>query len=117
MPARGNAAASAFASPTVNAMETLGRARAGRLGAVVFAIGCLSACSSEPPSEALGTADLGAVRGELLMYVARFDDGTSETSYALRVDGAEGDERPLIFDVPPGLASGAQVKVWGVDSD
>ena len=51
------------------------------------------------------------VAGELAVYIATFDDGTSETRYFLR--DATGDEHRLFFETDPDLTPGARVKVWG----
>ena len=88
-------------------MATFSRLHSRRHCATLFALGtCLNACSSERPRSDQG--DVGAIRGELSAYVARFDDGRSETSYTLRVDG---DERDLRFDADPGLLPGSMLKV------
>lgn len=50
------------------------------------------------------------VEGTLVAYTARFDDGVSETLYALR-SGEQ--ERPLLFAAPPSAALGGSVRVWG----
>ena len=82
--------------------------------AAVFAHGSfLIGCSSESPKDALDRTDRGALRGELGVYVARFDDGRTETSYTLRVNGDQHDERQLVFETLPeaGLAPGAKLDV------
>src|SRR5215510_8302649 len=68
---------------------------------------CMASCSS-PPKE---IEDEGAIQGELAMYVATFDDGTTETNYALRV--ADGNERRLLFHTAPDIAPGSRLAVWG----
>src|SRR5437870_3108574 len=55
----------------------------------------------------------GALRGELVIYTATFDDGTTEHQYALRAAGDDGDERRLLFPTPPELPSGTLIDVWG----
>jgi len=88
-----------------------------RYGAIALALSCFSnACSSERPG-ALEEADLGAVKGELAMYIARYDDGHSETTYSLRVNDDALNDRPLIFESDPGLTPGTMLKVWGLDGD
>jgi hypothetical protein len=62
----------------------------------------LSACA--PPSEQDG------VEGTLVAYTARFDDGGSNTEYALRTGE---DERQLVFVDPPSVELGGSVRVWG----
>jgi hypothetical protein len=65
--------------------------------------GCLlSGCTR--PSEHDG------VEGTLVAYTARFDDGVSETQYALRTQDAE---RQLVFAEPPSVEVGGSVRVWG----
>src|SRR6266545_399369 len=53
----------------------------------------------------------GAIEGELAVYIADFEDGTSETQYFLRI--ADGDERRLVLQSEPDIAAGTRVKVWG----
>jgi hypothetical protein len=50
------------------------------------------------------------VEGTLVAYTARFDDGVSETQYALRIGD---DERQLVFAQPPSAEIGGTVRVWG----
>jgi MYXO-CTERM domain-containing protein len=83
---------------------TLVLALAGSLAAV----GCAdppSAAELEPPAP-------GALRGELVLYTASYDDGTSDEQYFLRVGGNERDERRLFFTNPSDLAPGGLVDVW-----
>jgi hypothetical protein len=79
-----------------------GRAWFGRVGAPLLG-GCLLGACTAP-----GEPD-GAV-GTLVAYTARFDDGTSETQYALRT---KEDERQLVFAEPPTAPLGGSVRVWG----
>jgi MYXO-CTERM domain-containing protein len=73
----------------------------------------LPACGAEPsgPLSLESPAD-GSLRGELVTYVASFED-RSETLYRLR-DGA-GVERPLRFATPPDLEPGDLIKIWGAE--
>src|SRR5215510_9911628 len=71
---------------------------------------CMASCSS-PPKE---IEDEGAIQGDFAMYVATFDDGTTETNYALR--GAAGEERCLLFRTAPDITPGARLAVWGVEA-
>jgi hypothetical protein len=65
--------------------------------------GCLlSGCA--PPSVPDG------VEGTLVAYTARFDDGVSETQYALRT---QNDELQIVFTEPPSVELGSSVRVWG----
>jgi hypothetical protein len=64
---------------------------------------------------ACGEAEVpdGALRGEVLRYIATFDDGHSQQSYALRPLGSA-DELPLRFaSSEPDLPEGALIDVWG----
>jgi hypothetical protein len=56
--------------------------------------------------------DPGSIVGDLAVYVATFENGTSETRYFLR-DGAGG-ERKLVFAEEPDVAPGTRLKVWGI---
>jgi hypothetical protein len=80
-------------------------------GALALGFGlALSGCSdSSTPTEA--TVEDGSLRGELVAYVATFDDGNSETQYFLRTSAE--DELRLILESEPELAPGTAVKVWG----
>jgi hypothetical protein len=100
-----------------------GRAWVFRFGSRAAAIGLailLAACSGESstPAPAVEADEPGTIRGELAVYIATFDDGTTETRYFLR--DANGDEKRLVlgadlaakgasFDLP----SGTKLKVWG----
>jgi MYXO-CTERM domain-containing protein len=74
----------------------------------------MSACSSRgaPGESSLEVAD-GALRGEFIEQIATFDDGTSSSTYFLRVGGNDRDVRELVFAIAPDLLSQTQVKVWG----
>ena len=71
----------------------------------------LVGCSAEGTDRDVGT---DALKGELVVYVADLDDGTSEKQYFLRVGGSELDERRLIFATDPELTAGAEIEVRGV---
>jgi hypothetical protein len=73
----------------------------------------LGSCSSEStmPTGPLEIDEPGSISGELAVYIASFDDGTSETRYFLR--DAKGDERRLRFDGPPEIDPGTRLRVWG----
>src|SRR5688572_17994338 len=73
-----------------------------RLVLPALALGCSGQLLEDAPP--------GAVRGELISYVAARDDGTSDEYYTLR----RGDEElRLLFDEDPDLGSGGAVDVWG----
>src|SRR5260370_9366315 len=72
----------------------------------------LASCSSgSTETVPVDNDEPGSVRGELAVYIADYDDGTTETSYFLR--DAVGAERRLHFAEPPDIAPGETVKVWG----
>src|SRR5262245_54155016 len=72
------------------------------------------ACTSDSVrGPALGEPPPGALRGEVVSYVADLGNGQSDEYLALRVGGNERDERALVFDGPQDLTSGAIVDVWG----
>jgi hypothetical protein len=72
----------------------------------------LGSCSSEgTPSLQLEGDEPGSIHGELAVYIATFDDGTSDTRYFLR--DAQGEERRLRFDVAPDVEPGARLRLWG----
>jgi MYXO-CTERM domain-containing protein len=75
--------------------------------AIVSTTGC--GRSDDAPEADDGEAGL---RGELVVYVADDFQAGSDTRYALRT--SSGDERPLAFDGPVGLAPGARIEVRGV---
>jgi hypothetical protein len=77
--------------------------------AAPIASGCLLTACSQP-------SERDALEGTLVAYTARFDDGASETHYALRTSH---DERPLVFAEPArsvlgdASAVGDSVRVFG----
>jgi len=62
--------------------------------------------------EALAPPRPGAVRGELVVYTATYDDGTTDDQFYLRVGDAE---RRLLFDREPSpdFSGGTKVDIWG----
>ncbi|HEX9297887.1 MAG TPA: hypothetical protein VF881_18730 [Polyangiaceae bacterium] len=85
-----------------------------------FAIGIatsLSACSDQATSRENTATDDGSLRGQLIESIATYDDGTSETTYQLRVGGNPQDERSLVLRETPDLFPMSEVKVWGVVRD
>jgi MYXO-CTERM domain-containing protein len=76
------------------------------------ALGCSSDASGPAPAPASADVTGSAKEGELVMYVATMDDGTSEHRYGLRQDS--GPELTLVFDDPPAsFASGMRIRVSG----
>src|SRR5262245_4694404 len=72
----------------------------------------LSSCSSGSSlPETIDEHEPGALSGELAVYIADFDDGTTETRYMLR--DAAGVERRLSFDGEPDIVPGTRIHVWG----
>ena len=81
------------------------------IAGVVVALGSCSSGATQPePAE---VDEPGAISGALAVYIADYEDGTSETSYFLR--DASGAERRLRFDAEPDITPGENVKVWGAD--
>jgi len=56
-------------------------------------------------------AEPGTAVGELVVRIADFEDGRTETMYLLRT--SDGAEQPLVFHDPPDVEPGAKLKVWG----
>src|SRR5689334_19052009 len=79
--------------------------------ALVPALAALPACSDPGASQTSVEVDDGSLRGDLVAYVATFDDGSTETQYFLR--RSDTDEFRLLFDVEPEVAPGSAIKVWG----
>jgi MYXO-CTERM domain-containing protein len=72
----------------------------------------LASCSSGSTTpEQVEDDEPGAISGELAVYIADFEDGTTETRYMLR--NAIGDEQRLLFATEPDIEPGAKIKVWG----
>src|SRR5438105_4353012 len=78
-------------------------------------VALLSCSSGSTLPEAVEDNEPGAISGELTVYIADFDDGTSETRFMLR--NAEGIERKLVFDREPDLEPGAKIHVWGDEAN
>src|SRR6185503_17836214 len=76
---------------------------------LLLALASCSGDASSPDREA--SNEPGAITGELVVYVADYEDGTSSTSYFLR--DATGQERHLHFSTQPDLAPGTNIRVWG----
>jgi hypothetical protein len=74
----------------------------------------LVSCSAPLPTPEPVDDDPSALRGELAIYIASFDDGRSETRYFLR--DTNGAERRLSFLVPPDLAPGTALRVHGTEA-
>ena len=73
----------------------------------------LASCSSESVQrqEPVETDEPGAVQGELAVYIADYDDGTTETRYFLR--NADGKEQRLAISGEIDATPGKKLKVWG----
>jgi MYXO-CTERM domain-containing protein len=78
----------------------------------------IAACSG-PMSGNTSLPELedGSIRGELIDMIARFDDETTLTTYFLRVNGNERDQRELVLQKAPFLPPMAKIKVWGVERE
>jgi hypothetical protein len=75
----------------------------------------LLACSShvQPPAATeIEDDEPGTTSGTLVIRVADFADGTTQTLHVLKTK--EGQEHRLTFKSPPDLSPGTRLKVWGV---
>src|SRR5690349_8215001 len=92
-------------------MPTLVRIRLPLLAPVLGLLATMpTSCTGELAGPGAQEAPPGALRGELVSYVATRDDGTSDEYYVLRRGD---DELRLEFDAQPDLPSGETVDVWG----
>jgi hypothetical protein len=82
--------------------------------AMIALASAIVSCSAPMPQQEPVDDDPGALKGELAIYIATFDDGTSQTRYFLR--DAVGAERALVFATPPDVAPGAKVSVHGIET-
>ena len=87
------------------------RRSADTLGRCLYAVALMAAACTDPAADD-GPAE-GATRGELVVYVADYDDGHTEVEHYLRVGGDGGKERRLIFSTAPDLPGGTAIDVWG----
>jgi MYXO-CTERM domain-containing protein len=73
----------------------------------------LASCSSESiqQQDPIDMDEPGALQGELAVYIADYNDGTSETRYFLR--DAKGAEQRLTVTGEIDAAPGRKLKVWG----
>ena len=74
----------------------------------------LAACSSDAtlaPSSAQDADEPGTIRGQLVVLIADFDDGTADTRYFLR--DAKGVEHRLIVNGNIDVAPGSQIRIRG----
>jgi hypothetical protein len=74
--------------------------------AVAAAVSCVARSDEEP----VFVQEPGTTIGELVVRIADFEDGKTETMYALRT--AEGEHR-LVFPNRPDVEPGTLLKVWG----
>src|SRR5438045_4419774 len=84
------------------------------LRVAVALTGALISCSGPVPEREPEDEKPGSIQGELAIYIATFDDGTSDTSYFLR--DAAGSERRLRFANPPDVTTGARISVKGIET-
>src|SRR6185295_11089206 len=83
--------------------------------ACLIGVGLLWGCSAEGPErDTQLDAGLSSLRGELVVYIADHDDGTTEKQYFLRLADDALDERRLIFTADPELPSGVHLELRGV---
>jgi MYXO-CTERM domain-containing protein len=72
----------------------------------------LASCSSNSfTPEPFEDVEPGAVSGELEVYIADYEDGTTETRYMLK--NAAGEETKLLFAQEPKITPGSRIHVWG----
>jgi len=75
----------------------------------------LCACSDANPRSLSGDpSDARAMRGELLTYVATYENGTSERQFFLRRD--DGGQYRLLFDGAPAWVPSSRMAVWGSET-
>src|SRR5262249_45910575 len=93
------------------------RIRMGWRGASAsVAVAAIVSCAARSDEEPGFVQEPGTTVGELVVRIADFADGQTETMYLLR--NAEGAEQRLVFQNPPDVAPGTQLKVWGrADAD
>jgi MYXO-CTERM domain-containing protein len=96
----------------VTMIRSFGRAFVGAV-AVVTALGCSPGPAAPGPGGAAGEPAPGAVRGELVVFTATFDDGRVEEQHFLHTGGEPGEDRRLLFATDPDLPSGVLIDVWG----
>ena len=89
----------------------------GIAGLALGALGCSDARDStlgttaSEKSLVVQSGQPGAREGEFVTYVADFEDGHSERSFALRLN--DGSEVPLAFDEAPTMTTGTRVRLQG----
>ncbi len=89
--------------------------RVGRGGVMAMVALGLVGCTADEAPTALpdrGRVPAGAVRGEVVAYIADLPNGTSEHLYFLRGLGKDDSEQRLIFKQTPDLNPGTIVDVW-----
>src|SRR5258708_37376512 len=76
----------------------------------------LCSCSDASPRSVNGDPnDALAMRGELLAYVATYENATSEREFFLRRD--DGSQYRLLFDGAPAWAPSSRMAVWGAETN
>ena len=96
------------------------RAISAPAGAFVLALVgslVLPGCTDLPSADGTEPPEPGALRGELVTYIATYDDGTSDEQYFLRFDGDERKEQRLFLEREPDLAPGTLIDVWAERMD
>jgi MYXO-CTERM domain-containing protein len=86
----------------------------GLLLATASSAALLCAGCSDPGAT---VAEDGAVQGKFVETIARYEDGTNDVSYSLRVNGDRKDVRELVFGTAPDLRTLSEIKVWGAEKD
>jgi hypothetical protein len=83
-----------------------------RSASASLAVAAVISCAARSDEEPGFVQEPGTAVGELVVRIADFADGQTETLYVLR--NAEGAEQRLVFRDPPDVEPGTQVKVWGL---
>src|SRR5262245_54148781 len=84
--------------------------RHGRVRWLLAAL-ATAACGQSDPSATTFVDEGPGVGGELQVYVANYEDGTTASLYALKL--SSGDTIDLVLDDAPDIEPGAYVKVEG----
>jgi MYXO-CTERM domain-containing protein len=82
-----------------------------RSASACVAVAAIVSCAARSDEQPGFIQEPGTTIGELVVRIADYADGQTETMYLLR--NAEGAEQRLVFQDPPNLEPGTQLKVWG----
>ena len=81
-----------------------------RSASASIAVAAVVSCVARSDEEPVFVEEPGTTVGELVVRIADFEDGKTETMYALR--NGQGEQR-LVFQSRPDVEPGARLKVWG----